>query len=217
MSELSPDFVDARAARCVVLVEGASDRMAVEAVARLLGRDFARHEVAVVAMGGITNLRSSIGAFSESGVEIVGLLDEGELRFVRSVLERLARLEPDGDLTETGFHVCRRDLEDELLRAVGVETALGLVESSGDLPSYQIFCNQRAQRNRTDHDRLRRFAGTRSGRKSTYAGMLAGALTEDSIPAPLRRVVEASVDQRSPRQHGRGRDRLIDSRLAEEP
>ncbi|MDX1450708.1 MAG: ATP-dependent endonuclease, partial [Acidimicrobiia bacterium] len=94
---------------------------------------------------------------------------------------------------EAGFQVCHRDLEDELLRALGVEVVLGLVESNGDLQSYRIFSNQPAQRDRPDHDRLRRFAGTRSGRKSEYAGMLAGALSVDSVPPPLRRLLDAAM------------------------
>lgn len=64
--------------RGVVLVEGTSDRNAVEAVARRRGRDLAAEGVSVVAMGGYGNLPRVLE--HHRGVPVAGLYDAGEER-----------------------------------------------------------------------------------------------------------------------------------------
>ena len=60
-----------------------------------------------------------------------------------------------------------------------------LLERQGDLHSYRIFQNQPAQRDRTEQARLRRFMGTRGGRKHQYAELLVNELDLAHVPAPL--------------------------------
>ena len=68
------------------------------------------------------------------------------------------------------FFVCRADLEDELIRALGVDGVLQVIEAAGDGPSWRRMRAQPAQRDRPVEQQLRRFMGTRSGRKERYAG-----------------------------------------------
>jgi hypothetical protein len=53
----------------------------------------------------------------------------------------------------------------------------------------RTFQNQPAQRARSIEAQLRRFLGTRSGRKIEYAPVLAAALDLDAVPRPLDAVL----------------------------
>jgi hypothetical protein len=179
--------------RTVVLVEGDSDRAAVEALAARRGRDLGRDGVAVVAMGGVTNT----GHFLERlgphglGLAVAGLYDVAEEEDVRRGLDRTGVPGVGEDLAGRGFHVCDRDLEDELIRALGVATVLVAIESVGELPGLRRFQRQPAQRGRPVVDQLRRFIGTRSGRKIRYGRLLVDHLDLDRTPTPLDRLLAA--------------------------
>lgn len=166
--------------RMIVLVEGRSDRAALEQLAARRGRDLDAEGVCVVPLGGAT----SIGRFLELvgpgglGVTVAGLCDIGEQGFFRRALER-AGLGPDG------FFVCDADLEYELIRAVGVDGVERVIEDEGDLNALRTFQRQPAQRTRTIEHQLHRFMGTLSGRKARYARALVDALDLDRVPKPL--------------------------------
>jgi len=81
--------------------------------------------------------------------------------------------------------VCVADLEDELIRALGAATVEHVIESQGDLRSLRIMQQQPAQRERTAEQQLRRFMGTRGGRKIEYARLLVDALDLQAVPRPL--------------------------------
>ena len=84
-----------------------------------------------------------------------------------------------------GFQICRRDLEDELLRALGEDGALAVLAGVGLRDAFAAFTRQPAWQGRPVLDQLHRFCGTTSGRKELLAGALAGALDEHSCPPPL--------------------------------
>ena len=84
-----------------------------------------------------------------------------------------------------GFFVCERDLEDELIRALGVDAVERAIEGEGELASLRIMQRQPAQRDRPAAEQLRRFIGTRSGRKIRYGHVLAAALEPDQVPHAL--------------------------------
>ncbi|PSL04584.1 hypothetical protein CLV30_10547 [Haloactinopolyspora alba] len=178
----------------VVLVEGESDRSALESLAARRGRDLAGDGVAVVAMGGATNVGHYLRHFGPAGrgLEVAGLYDEAEERFFRNGLASagLGDVSTRGELEALGFFVCVRDLEDELIRAVGVATVLELVADEGELSSFRVLQNQPAHRGRNTHDQLRRFIGTRAGRKIRYGRLLAEAVDLDRVPASLDGVLE---------------------------
>ena len=180
------------ARRTVVLVEGASDQAAVLAVAERLRRDLSGEDVLVAATGGATNIGHHLERLGPHGlgVRLAGLYDAPEERFVRGGLERagLGAAASRADLEALGFFACVDDLEDELIRALGVDGVLSVVERRGDLPAFRILQRQPAHRDRTDEQRLRRFLGTTSGRKVEYAGLLAGALDVTALPRPLEQL-----------------------------
>jgi hypothetical protein len=88
-----------------------------------------------------------------------------------------------------GFYVCTADLEDELIRAAGTGAVEEIIQAQGELRSFRIFQQQPAQQRRSAAEQLHRFMGTRSGRKSRYARLLAAALEPGQIPRPLDRVL----------------------------
>ena len=168
-----------------VLVEGESDREAVLALAQRRATDLSGADL--VAMGGITNIARYVAALAPT-YRLVGLYDAGEERFVRASLER-AGLAPAPDLADSGFHRCDRDLEEELIRALGTERVLAVVEAEGDLAHFRGLQQQPAQRVRRLEDQLHRFFGSGSGRKIRYGRLLVDALPEDAVPAPLQRLL----------------------------
>jgi hypothetical protein len=182
--------LDARSdAHTVVLVEGTSDQLAVEALADRFGRDLVAEGVIVVAMGGATNIGHFIDllAASRPGIRLAGLYDAGEGPAIRRGLARagLAPGPTDADLASLGFHACVADLEDELIRALGPDRVEALLDDEGELRSFRILQQQPAQQGRSRARQLRRFMGTRSGRKAHYASVLVGALDLAEVPSPL--------------------------------
>lgn len=173
----------------VVLVEGASDKAAIEALAERRGRDLAAEGISLVAMGGATNIGTYVGRFGPHGrdLRLAGLCDAGEEGDFRRSLERagfgseLGR----GDLEALGFFVCVADLEDELIRALGTAAVERVVDAEGELGSFRTLQKQPAWRGSATHDQLRRFMGSGSGRKIRYSGALVAALDPDRVPRPL--------------------------------
>lgn len=180
--------------RAVVLVEGHSDRVALEVLARRRGRDLEREAVRIVAMGGATNVGHFLDRYGPRGlgVKVAGLYDSAEERFFAQGLERAglgAGLSSAG-LAQRGFFVCTPDLEDELIRALGAEQVEQLVGAQGEIASFRRLQRQPAQRERTLHDQLRRLMSGRSGGKLRYAGIMAEAIDLSRVPRPLGAVLD---------------------------
>lgn len=175
----------------VVLLEGTSDVAAVRAVADVLDVDDA--DVRYVDLGGVTNVRArlEILRIDESDTDVVGMCDAGEASVVIKALEADgAWIRDADDLPSYGFFVCRADLEDELIRALGAIRVLDVLDEMGLRSKFYAFQGQPAWRDRELHDQLRRFCGTTSGRKEILARELASALTPEAVPEPLRLLVE---------------------------
>jgi hypothetical protein len=186
--------------RTVVLVEGASDQAAVLALAARLDRDLVAERVLVAAAGGATNFGHHVERLGPRGlgVRLTGLYDAPEERFVRRGLGRAGlgeAVDRDG-MEALGFFACVDDLEDELIRALGPDRVLEVVERHGDLPAFHILQRQPAHRASTDDRRLRRFLGTTSGRKVEYARLLVEALDLTGLPRPLDLLFRAIADGR---------------------
>jgi hypothetical protein len=175
--------------RAVVLVEGLSDRSALEALAERRGRDLAAEGVSVVPIGGAQAIRRALDLYGPPGLDLAlaGLCDVGEERSYRRGLEH-AGLGSDltrGAMERLGFYVCEADLEDELIRALGAEAAEGVVEAQGDIGPFRTLQKQPEWRGRPLHDQLRRFFGSGGRRKIRYARYLVEALDLDGVPWPL--------------------------------
>ena len=137
----------------VVLVEGVSDRVALEVLARRRGRDLEAEGVTIVAMGGATNIGHFLARYGPAGLglRLAGLYDLAEERFFQRGLERagLGSEMSRADLAALGFFVCSADLEDELIRALGPEEVERIVETAGELRSFRTLQRQPAKRDRS--------------------------------------------------------------------
>jgi OLD-like protein len=187
--EASPHIPDeAFSARTVVLVEGVSDQRAVEALARVRGRDLEAERVSVVPMGGAQAIGRFLGIFGTSGLDLrlAGLCDAGEEGAFGRALERagLGSSLTRTDMEQLGFYVCVEDLEDELIRSLGADGAEAVVEAHGDLGSFRTLQKQPAWRGRPTEQQLRRFMGSYAG-KIKYAPLFVEALSPARVPLPL--------------------------------
>lgn len=176
--------------RRVLLVEGESDAIAVRALARRLGLDLAATDADVIPMGGVTNLGHHLAALGDADV-IAVLHDVGETPYVDRTLARA------GDLPTRAF-ACDLDLEDELIRSLGVVGALDVVKSAGDLGRWRTLTRQPFHLGRPETQVLRRFIGTTSGRKARYAQLLVDALDLDQAPTVLAGALVAVTQTSSP-------------------
>jgi hypothetical protein len=155
----------------VVLVEGITDRLALEAVAQRLGMDLAGVEI--VPIGGAQAIRRAAARYEAEPV--VGLCDAGEERWFRRVL---------GEAT----FVCDRDLEDELIRALGPDRVQDVVAAEGELETFRNFQNQVFWRGQPVERQLRRWLQN-GGRYLRYPPLLIAAMERNEIPRPLAGVL----------------------------
>jgi Overcoming lysogenization defect protein-like, TOPRIM domain len=180
-------------ARAVVLVEGISDRVALEALAERRGRNLEVEGIAVVPMGGAQAIGSFLETFGPHGLDVglAGLCDAGEEGDFQRALER-AGLGSDltrADMERLGFYVCAEDLEDELIRSLGAAAVQRVVDAQGDLGSFRTLQKQPAWQGRAPEMQLRRFMGSGGRRKIRYARLLVEALDLTRVPRPLDAVL----------------------------
>lgn len=175
--------------RAVVLVEGISDQVALEALAERRGRDLDGEGIALVAMGGAQSIGRFLNLYGPRGLDITlaGLCDAAEEAEFRRGLERagLGSNLTRADLERLGFYVCVADLEAELIRAVGAARVERVVDAHGDLGSFRTLQKQPAWRGRPLEEQLRRFMGSGGRRKIRYARFLVEALDLMQVPRPL--------------------------------
>jgi hypothetical protein len=186
----------AAAAAVIVLVEGISDQIAVETLAARRGRNLHAERVVVLPMGGahaITRYLTQFGP-AGAGLRLAGMCDVGEENIVRCGLASAGIGSPGtrADLERLGFYVCVEDLEDELIRAIGVGGIETLIDSQGDLGSFRSLQRQPEWRGREAGAQLRRFLGSGATRKLRYARVLAGAVDLDRLPHPLEAVLNSA-------------------------
>jgi hypothetical protein len=182
-------------ASAIVLVEGFSDQIAVETLAERRGRDLQREGVAVVPVGGAQAVARFLTLFGPEGTNarLAGLCDAGEENVFLRSLERAgfgAQL-TGAAMERLGFFVCRADLEDELIRALGANGVETVLEAEGDLEAFRTFQRQPAWRVRPVERQLRRFMGSAGRRKLRYARLLVEALDlGGGVPQPLEGVID---------------------------
>ena len=182
--------------RAVVLVEGPSDRGAVEALAARRGRDLAAEGVDVVTVGGAQAMGRELRRYGPPGLDLrlAGLYDAGEEHVLRRAVASagLGPADTRAELEGLGFFVCDRDLEDELIRALGAAPIEAIVETQGDLGRFRTLQKQPEWRGRPLEEQLRRFFGSGGRRKIRYAPLLVEALVElDRVPRPLEGVLDS--------------------------
>lgn len=178
----------------VVLVEGTSDRVALETLAGRRGRDLDTEGVAIVPIGGAQAIGNVLRIVRELEREVglAGLCDAGEERGFARALERagLGSGLTREAMERLGFYVCDADLEDELIRALGPAAVEEVLARNGDLSSFRTFQKQPQWQGRPTEQQLRRFFGSSAG-KIRYARLLVEALDLAHVPRPLDGVLAA--------------------------
>jgi len=178
--------------RAIVLVEGISDRIALDAVAEQRGRDLAAEGVSVVPIGGAQAIGRFLAEFGPAGrnLRLAGLCDAGEERWFRRALERagLGERLDRAAMERLGFYVCDENLEAELIRALGPAGVEKVVEAEGDLETFRMFQRQPAWRGRSIESQLRRWMHN-GDRHLRYPPLLVAALAPGRFPRPLEGVL----------------------------
>jgi hypothetical protein len=175
--------------RAVVLVEGISDRRALEALAERRGRNLDAEGISVVPIGGAQSIGRFLDLFGPQGLDVglAGLCDAAEEDDFRRGLEQagLGSNLTRADMERLGFYVCVADLEDELIRALGTAAVEQVVDAQGDLRSFRTLQKQPEWQGRSTEEQLRRFMGSGGSRKIEYARLLVDALDLTQVPRPL--------------------------------
>jgi hypothetical protein len=178
--------------RAVVLVEGISDKLALEALAERGGRNLDAEGVSIVPMGGAQAVGRFVDRFGPRGLDVrlAGLCDAAEEGHFQRALERagLGSNLTRAAMESLGFYVCVADLEDELIRSLGADAMEDVIDAHGELGSFRTLQKQPAWRGHPTEAQLHRFLGSQSGRK-TSVGSLVRALDLDEVPPPLAGVL----------------------------
>ncbi|MEU8242942.1 TOPRIM nucleotidyl transferase/hydrolase domain-containing protein [Actinoplanes missouriensis] len=125
---------------------------------------------------------------------LAGLCDVREEQIFRRGLEAAGLGSPRtrAEMEHLGFHVCIDDLEDELIRAVGVSGVTALFMSQRDLRSFHSFQKQPAWRGQDTRAQMHRFVRSSSRRNLRYAQLLVeAAVAANALPRPLDAVLNA--------------------------
>jgi hypothetical protein len=154
----------------VIAVEGTSDKVVLETISRRLGRDLAAEGIGIHAIGGAHAIRRFVAGLG-SGVLVRGLCDENEQHLFKRVLDDV--------------YVCVPDLEGELIRALGVERVLEII----DRHAFATMQRQPAHRGRPVELQLHRWLRSSSSRSHRYLPVLADALEPSRVPPPLAGVL----------------------------
>lgn len=178
------------AVRAVVFVEGTSDQRALQALAARTGCDLEAAAVAVVEIGGATNIWRYLELYRtrHRKVNVGGLCDANQERAFRRALAQFgfgSNLSRE-EMEAVGFFVCEADLEDELIRSLGVERVLQIIEDEGELQSFRTYQKQPAHAARALEQQVHGFMWNR---KFRYAQLLVDALDLDRVPHPLAGVL----------------------------
>jgi hypothetical protein len=188
-------MTEARDATTVVLVEGLSDRIALEVLAERQGRSLRADGTFVVPTGGAMNFARHLGIFGPHGLDVrlAGLYDSPVEDRIRRNLETAGIGHGDRQerLESFRFYRCVTDLEDEMIRAIGPDKVEDIVAAEGELRSFRRLQNMPFHRHSPVDAQLHRFIGTHSGRKYRYARSLAGALDLANLPKPLADLLES--------------------------
>ncbi|MEU8002179.1 TOPRIM nucleotidyl transferase/hydrolase domain-containing protein [Catellatospora sp. NPDC049111] len=182
----------------LILVEGLSDRIALETAAAGRGRDLEAERVVIVPIGGahaIGRFLTELGPLAAQ-VRLSGLCDVREEEIFRRALVAAGVGSPRtrADMAGLGFEVCVDDLEQELIRAIGPAQVEALFDSQGDLGSFRSLQSQPAWRGQDTERQMWRFLRAGSRRNLRYARLLTeAAMNRGTLPRPLASLVDRAA------------------------
>lgn len=146
----------------VIIVEGISDRLILERLADLTGRNLDRLGVSIIEAGGYGDMGPLNKLFGENGfdVPISILVDEDAEDKVAKKLG-VTRSE----LSNRSVWISRKDLEDEYVRALGAETVWTALQTSGRFSKNELSnCGSSGAGGKRTEDDIAEFCR----RKATY-------------------------------------------------
>ncbi len=180
---------DSPTTEALILVEGVSDQVAIDSMAARQGRRLEDEGVVVLPVGGFGAVAGFLREYGPAGRDlgIAGLCDADAEQAVTQAIEDVG-LEPF-DSTEGlagfGWGVCRVDLEDELIRAIGPTRMIEVIEAEGELRSLRTLQRQDAWRDRPVEQQLHRFLRSKARRGTRYAALLVDAIDRADLPPVL--------------------------------
>lgn len=187
---MSPQNAEACFARKAILVEGLSDKYAIEALAARKGKSPDASGVSVVDMSGAGGIKAYLGLLGPNGlkVDLAGLCDvSDEGKWSKALGENgFAKGLNRAAMAKLKFFVCDKDLEAELINAIGAAAVLVVIDKQGDKAAFEGFAKQPTQASKPLPDQLHDFL---HGRNIEYAPLLVDALDLSKVPASLEGIV----------------------------
>ena len=137
------ELVEALTSECVLFVEGASDRIIVQAVAEASGIRLAQLGAHIVELDGAGTFARAIGVLGDGGYGIptFGLCDLDAQDDWASALGVEA-----SDISGLGYKVCVPDLEGEVVSALGVDRFVALVTKAPFMSKQSLLTASGASR-----------------------------------------------------------------------
>jgi ABC-type cobalamin/Fe3+-siderophores transport system ATPase subunit len=178
-------------ARAAILVEGQSDKYALEAVAAKKKRNLDADGVTIVAMRGAGGIGTFLSLLGPDGLKLklAGLCDAGdETKWAKALGQHGMGAKLDrAAMSAIGFEVCDADLEEVLIAAAGEKTCLAIIDAQGDKTDFQTFAQQPTQKSKSTVQQLHDFLHSRN---ITYAPLLVDAIDPTKLPGALERVID---------------------------
>jgi hypothetical protein len=185
----TPETAEAVFARTVIFVEGPSDYLALRESARVLSVDLDARGVAIVSLEGAGLLENYLSFLGPPGLDLRlrGLCDlDAEVDWQQKLTNSGIPVADRTRLNASGFFVCERDLEAELVKAHGDPAVQGVIASDGEAAKFAKFCQQAAYTGLSLSEQLAAFARKR---KTVWSPRLASELVPGNVPTPLREVL----------------------------
>jgi len=190
----TPETAEAFLARKVILVEDLADRLALLTLARRRDRNLDSEQTSIVALHGAGTVGSFLTLLGSNGlnIKLAGLCDEDQEK------DWIKKLEQNSfgsgltreTLASIGFFVSVRDLEDELVRALGDVEVGKVIDAQGETAALKTFAGQPDKKGKSATEVLRLFLQSRD-RKVRYAPLLIEALDLSKVPQALDNVLNA--------------------------
>lgn len=180
-------------ARIAILVEGESDRFAIEALARRKNRNLDAEGISIVVLQGAATVQTFLSLLGPRGLQVrlAGLCDMSHVAVWGTALQThgLCATTDRQAMEDAGFFVCDTDLEEMLIDALGEAEVLKVIETQGEADTFARYAQQRAHADKTEKEQLHGFLHSR-GRQVRYAPLLIDSIDLDEVPPPLERLLD---------------------------
>lgn len=185
------DKLEPLTARHIIFVEGISDRIVLERVAELTGRELDRLGVTIMEVGGCKNMKHVWSLFGADGFDIPTsiLIDEDAVPDVPKYLN----IQQD-EFEQNSVWVSLKDLEDEYVQALDRNTLVSELLSSGmfETKKQQELRNKFNNNTITDEDiaEFCRFKPKRHPNHKVAAASIVSQLLDESSASEIKSIMD---------------------------